>query len=249
MFHRLIGALLALLVSGFVWSAPCAPGLPERLIPEAGKEGTAFFASETIKDEYQNPAWMARQKFDRLVGMWNAVTVYPCDRGRPATIEFHSFEIVRLDKTTGRLVPELTLVFDGSTGSSFDDISQWKRAPEWWVNGRADREPSVVSVKSGVFRVDLKSVPDNIVHMWTSRIAAKAGEIYGIRAKVRIAGDARLQVAMDYWKGFESPEGRPWKPACEGMANCEAWLGDWYGDTGGKFVTVVSPRSLLGKSY
>jgi len=246
--------LLAFLVSSFAWSAPCAPNLPERIIPKAGEAGTAMFPEETVNAVKYRPAKkMADRGFDHLVGMLNAVTVYPCDRSRPATIEFESFEVVRLDAATNRLVPELTLRFDGSTGSSFGGGGQWKRSPEWFISGQPDRQPMAISMTKHVFRADLKSIPENILHLWTDRIKAVPGANYGVRAKVRITGDARLQLAMDYWRGASSGH-TGWSPDCVQPTdsgarpnNCEAWLGEWIGDTGGEFVTIVSPRSLLSQ--
>ena len=235
-------------MTGSCCTQNCTPGLPDRLVPQAGEKGIAMFPEEIIKDEYRPTKKMADRKFDHLVGMWNAVTVYPCDRGRPATIEFNEFEVVRLDKVTGKLVPELTIRFDGSGGSSFDGGGQWHRLPEWFISGQPDRQSTVTRLQGGTFTVDLKSIPKAVVHMWTSRTLAVAGAVYGVRAKVRITGDARLQLAMDYWKGRDS-QPLPWAEDCRGMNHCEAWLGDWHGDTKGEFITVVSPRSLLGNSH
>lgn len=255
MFHRLLGALLALLLHGLAWSAPCAPGLPDRLAPHA--DGPAMFPEETVHARKYIPAQkMADRGFDHVVGMWNAVTAHPCDRGRLATIEFRKFEVVRLDPSTGKLVPELALRFDGSGGSSFGGGGQWKRLPEWFVSGQPERQPTVARTEGGVFRVDLKSIPENILHMWTDRIKAVPGHVYGIRMEVRLTGDARLQPAMDFWRGAGS-DWTGWSPDCvkptldKGVLpnNCEAFLGGWIGDTGGQFVTIISPRSLLGQSH
>lgn len=250
MFHRLIGAFVALFVSATSWSAPCASDQPDRLVPHA--DGPAMFREETVHARKYIPAQkMADRGFDHVVGMWNAVTAYPCDRGRPAVIEFRRFEVVRLDPKSGRLIPELALTSNGT--STFGGGSQWKRLPEWFISGQSEQQPTVVSTAGGVYRVDLKSIPENILHMWTDRIKAVPGHIYGIRMEVRITGDARLQPAMDFWRGAGS-EWTGWSPDCvkptldKGVApnNCEAFLGDWVGDTGGKFVTIISPRSLLG---
>jgi hypothetical protein len=207
-----------------------------------------MFAHETIKDEYRPAEKMAKRGFDHLLGMWNATTIYPCDRSHPATIEIRKFEIVRLDPTTGKLSTEFAVRFGGNGGSSFAGGGQWKRSPEWFISGQPERQPTVVSTQGGVFRVDLKSIPENILHMWTDRIPAVADQIYGIRVEVRVTGDARLQLAVDYWKGSDS-QPLPWAEDCQGMNHCEAFLGDWIGDTNGKFITVVSPRTLLGSAH
>lgn len=247
MIKRFIGVLIVLLLSTNAWSAPCASGLLERLVPHA--DGPAMFPQETIQREYRPPKKMAEREFDHLVGMLNAVTVYPCDSGRPALIEFQSFEIVRLDPATGKLVVETTMKFGQSGGGTMFSGMQFKRKPEWFISGTADRQPAVMSQKSGVFVIDLKSVSENIVHLWSDpRTKAAPGHAYGVRAKVRITGDARLQFGMDYWKGLDSAY-NGWSEACAKSNNCEAWLGDWLGDTKGEFITVVSPRSLLGNSH
>lgn len=246
MLQRLLGALM-LLVSEIAWAQPCAPGLPERAVPQAGETGIAMFPEETIKDEYRPAAKMANRGFDHLLGMWNAVTVYPCDRSRPATIEIKEFDIVRLDHATGKLITEFSIRFDGNGGSSFAGGGQWKRLPEWFISGQPERQPTIVAMRRSGFLIDLKSIPEHILHMWTDRIPAVAGHVYGIRAEVRVTGDARLQLAMDYWKGRDSRP-LPWAEDCQGMNHCEAWLSDWIGDTAGQFVTVISPRSLLGNA-
>lgn len=265
MFKRFLGAFLALLISGLAWSAPCAPGLPDRSVPLAGEQWTALlqggnpaeadhmamFPEETVHAVKYRPAKkMADRGFDHLLGMWNAATAYPCDRSRPATIEFHEFELVRLDPKSGQLIVAHTLRFDGS-GPAFAGSDQYKRQPMWFVSGLADHQPTVSQTKGGAFVIDLKSISTSILHGWTNRIKAEPGQVYGIRAKVRITGDARLQLAMDYWRGSSS-DYSGWSPDCvqptdKGIAanNCEAWLGSWIGDTKGQFVTIIAPRSLL----
>lgn len=246
-----IGAFIALCISAGVNSAPC-PSDQDRVVPHA--DGTAMFPEETVHArKYSPPQKMADRGFDHVVGMWNAAMVYPCDRGRPAVIEMRRFEVVRLDPLSGQLVPQLKLTFEGT--STFGGGGQWKRLPEWFISGQPEHQPTVVSAQDGVFRVDLKSIPTNVLHMWTDRIPAVAGHVYGIRAEIRIAGDARLQLAMDYWRGAGS-EWTGWSPDCVKPTldknvppnNCEAWLGGWIGDTGGKFVTVVAPLTLLGNA-
>ncbi len=239
--------LLMLIVSGSTLAQPCAPDLPERAIPQAGETGVAMFPRETIKEEYRPARKMSDRGFDHLLGMWNAVTVYPCDRSRPATIEIKAFDIVRLDPETGRLITEFSIRFDRNGSPSFAGGGQWKRLPEWFISGQPERQPTVAATRRSSFLIDLKSIPAHILHMWTDRIPAVAGHVYGIRAEVRVTGDARLQLAMDYWKGRDS-QPLPWTEDCQGMNHCEAWLGDWIGDTAGQFVTMVAPQSLLSNT-
>lgn len=234
--------LVSLMFSGLSGAAPCAPNLPERLIPQAGEKGIAMFPQEIIKDEYQNPQFMAAKGFDHLVGMLNAVTVYSCERNQSATIEIQKFEVIRF-KPEGGFVTEASFSGDG-TGTIRFDGGQWKRSPEWFISGQPVIQKSVIRNTGGTLAIDLKSIPENIVHLWTGpRTKAMPGARYGILLVARVSGDARLQLAMDYWKGESSPY-NGWSEGCRQSNNCEAWLSDWIGDTKGQFVQVVVPKSF-----
>lgn len=243
---RFLLGLLMLLVSSLVVAAPCAEKQPDRLIPEAGVKGAAMFPQEIIQREYQPPSLMADRGFDHVVGMLNAVTVYPCSRGRPATIEIQQFAIVRWDEDGRRLVTEAVVHYDGRRSQYSLDGGQWKRSPEWFISGQPSQQLQVVRQTGGLLHIDLASISEHIYHGWTQpRVKAVPGARYGVIATVRITGDARLQLGMDYWKGASS-EYNGWSAGCVKSNNCEAWLSDWHGDTGGEFRLIVAPKSFVG---
>lgn len=241
-------SLILVITAQLSWGAPCAGKLPDRIIPEAGAKGTAMFPQEIIQREYQPPQLMVERGFDHIVGMLNAVTVYPCSRGREASVEIHEFSIVRWDERERKLVTEATARYDGRRSAYTLDGGQWKRTPEWFISGQPSVQPSVVRQTAGLLRIDLASIPEHIYHGWMQpRLKAVPGAQYGIIAIVRITGDARLQLGMDYWKGMGS-EYNGWSAGCKQSNNCEAWLSDWIGDTGGEFRLVIAPKLLGQKS-
>lgn len=237
--------LLLVALSCSTLAAPCADKRPDRLIPEAGAKGTAMFPQEIIQREYQPPSLMAERGFDHVVGMFNAVTVYPCSRGRPATVEIQQFAIVRWDVDGRKLVTEATVRYDGRHSTYSIDGGQWKRQPEWFISGQPSPQLQVARKTGGLLYIDLTAIPEHIYHGWMDpRVKTVSGAHYGVIATVRITGDARLQLGMDYWKGSSS-QNIGWSAGCVKSNNCEAWLSEWHGDTGGEFKLIVAPRSLM----
>ncbi len=239
---NLIFLLVAFVLPATGGAAPCASSLPERLIPQAGEKGIAMWPNETIKQEYQLPQFMATKGFDHVVGMLNAVMVYPCERSQPAMIEIQRMEIVRF-KPEGGFVTEASFRFDGASTLKIDG-AQFKRNPEWFVSGKPVLQKPVVRLTGGTLSINLKPIPENIVHLWTEpRVKAVPGARYGILAVVKVEGDARLQFGMDYWRGDTSPY-NGWSNGCVTSNNCEAWLSDWIGDTKGQYQQVLVPRAF-----
>lgn len=236
---------LLLGLSQALTAAPqCPANLLDRFVPQAGSKGTAMFPQEIIQREYQSAQQMADNGFDHLVGMINVATIYPCSRGKTASVEIQEFSIVRWDKENQKLVTEATARYDGGKSTYALTGGQWKRQPEWFISGQPLLAPQVAHPTDGVLSIDLALVPENIFHAWTEpRLKAVPGARYGIIAIVRVTGDARLQLGMDYWKGSSSND-NGWSEGCRSSNNCEAWLSDWVGDTKGKFQLVVAPRSL-----
>lgn len=241
---KFLWAVALAVITHLSQAAPCETGLPDRVVPQAGQRGVAMFPQETIQREYQPAQKMANNNFDHVVGMINAVTIYPCSRGREATIEIHELSIVRFDEKGTIAATVATARYDGGRGTLLIDGGQWKRYPEWFISGQPLIQPKVSRQTGGTLLIDLAAVSDHIVHMWTMpRIKVEPGVRYGITAIVRVTGDARLQLGMDYWKGASSPY-NGWSEGCKTSNNCEAWLSDWIGDTGGEFRLVVAPRSF-----
>ncbi len=207
---------------------------------------TAFFAAESIAPEYQPPQLMADNGFNYNVGMLNAVTVYPCDRGKAATVELKALRVIRKDPNTGYETVEQLVTF----GRGFNQPNglvyrTFYREPGWFTSGAPETQPTLASIGNQTYAIDLRSIPKGIFHAWTNpRVAAVPGHPYFIEVVVRVTGDARLQLGMDYWRGSVS-DYTGWTPGCTGSNNCQAWLSGWLGDTKGKFVTWRTPSLMF----
>lgn len=229
-------------------SATCPSPVPtgNSIIPVVPAGDPAFFAQETIAPEYQPPQLMADNGFDYLVAMMNAVTVYPCDRGQLATVELKSLRIIRKDPVSGLETIEQHVTF----GRGYDRpnglrYATWYREPFWFTSGQpapAD-QPVLASIANQTYAVNLRSIPKGIYHAWTNpRVPAVPGHAYFVEVVVRVTGDARLQLGMDYWRGSVT-DYTGWTPGCTGSNNCQAWLSNWLGNTKGKFVTWRVPSA------
>ena len=223
-----------------------SPVVPQGSYPEDG----AFSSTETIALEYQPPGRMANTGFDHLVAMMNIVTVYPCDRGRPATVELNALRIVHYDvDNRGNKIEVVDQLVTFGRGYGQPNGFGWDiyyRQPYWFTSGKLANsdEPPLVTIGSQTFMVNVAQVPGGIYHAWTNpRVAAIPGKTYFVKVVVRITGDARIQFGMDYWKGATT-DYNWWSPGCTSSMNCQAYLTDWFSDTKGKFVTLVVPFGL-----
>ncbi len=209
-------------------------------------EDSAFFASETIAPEYQPPQQMADVGFSYLVGMLNVVTVHPCDRGRAATVELKALRIIRKDPNTGYETVEQLVTF--GNGWNLPNGLVYKtfyRQPVFFTSGEPATQPTLASIAKQTYTVNVKSIPRGIYHAWTNpRVPTIAGHPYFVEVVVRVTGDARIQLGMDYWRGSVS-DYNGWTPGCTGSNNCQAWLSNWLGDTKGKFVTWRAPSMVF----
>lgn len=212
------------------------------LVPEESvSNDPAFFASQTFSSEYVDTTYFPAYGFTHLVAMWNIVTARACDRGQISTVEFQSIRILAEDTTTKVLSVEQEVVF-GNQENHERGVAEaiYKRTP-WFTSGLANPQPKVTLVRDGTYWIDTQAIPKAIVHGWTTpRVEAKVGKQYFVEAVVRVTGDARLQLGMDYWKG-EMSEYNGWSEGCTWSNNCQAWLSDWLGDTNGHFITWRVP--------
>lgn len=252
-FGRIIAFFLALFFLGSVSSldpnplyvtCPSDQVSREGMLPlEAEGNDPAFFAEEALAPEYTTEGRMTELGFTHLVGMWNIVTALPCDRGHEATVEFKAFRIIEREphSATERVVQELTFDSeDTDTTRPTFDYTTYHRTP-WFTGGMPTMQPVAATLMDDTYRLNARFLPKAILHGWTEpRIEAASGKEYVAEVLVRVAGDARLQLGMDYWKG-EKSEYNGWSEGCKTSNNCQAWLSDWIGDTGGEFILWRAP--------
>lgn len=216
-----------------------------RIPQEVRSPNPAFFPDETVSQQYLTPNWMAQHGFTHGVVMINATMVYPRDRGFTALVEIRNMRFICRDPTTGGLKFQqevrIGLNQEGAQGHFVSET--YSREPGWFTSGVAQTKmvPKYTSVAAAI---DLRTNPMGIFHAWTEpRFEFQPGCDYLVEVTARVTGDARIQVGMDSWKGLSS-EYNGWSEGCATSNNCQAFLGDWWGDTAGLFITFRAPIHL-----
>lgn len=111
----------------------------------------------------------------------------------------------------------------------------YEREPKWYPPGDKHSEMFNSWVKDGYLYIDVSQTPKNIAHWWTERQYCDANKYYFLEVKVKIIGNAALQVGADWWRTIDA------MPTVYGENNLQAWNSDWFCDTGGKFITITVP--------
>lgn len=135
--------------------------------------------------------------------------------------------------------------YDYSSRKEFtiDEAGLYARYPRWFDPATLDYHAQAfnMTAQNGLLSIDASQTPDNIVHWWTPRQLIRPGARYSVEIRLKIAGDCSVQLGADYWRDLAvSPIPNP-GDTCQTANNCEAWISDWIGDTGGAFVTVTAP--------
>ena len=193
----------------------------------------AIWEKETILFE------KAPADYTMLVGWINATTTIPCEdtsATRPE-ITIRKLSIISISESGEQQVVETIDPMDGDrfVGRLFPRIPKWFGETE----GRND---SAVAVTTGEgLNLLVSAIPLRVYHGWTEpRIVFDPTLRYGIEIEARISETARLQVGLDYWRDRES-DYKGWDATCRSSNNCEAFISDWFGNTGGEFRTFIAP--------
>jgi hypothetical protein len=118
---------------------------------------------------------------------------------------------------------------------SYDEGGLFKRNPKWYADDEHD-EIFNSKISNGYLTIYVSETPCNIVHFWTDRFEINRDCKYYTEIKVKIIGKVGLQLGSDWWRTMNSS----WSGL--DVNNTEAWVSDWYGDTNGKFITIVAPK-------
>jgi hypothetical protein len=198
----------------------------------------ALWKQETIRQK------TAPEGFGAAVGWINAATVSPCvTKQTAAKIEIRSIRLIQRENGTGTETVVKEVTFDGKDASAFER-ALFPRVPSWFGATEGSRYRNIDRMQNGVFAIDLAKASRRVYHGWTApRAPALPDAAYFLEVTAKITGEARLQLGMDYWRDPDAPY-NGYDDHCNGTNNCEAWISDWYGDTGGEFRTFRAPRSL-----
>lgn len=106
--------------------------------------------------------------------------------------------------------------------------------------GASDEIIALSSVDSGVLTINLASTPKQYAHWWTPRGSLLVGKSYFVESRFRVTGGAYIQFGVDYWRD-PVLEYNGYDETCAISNNCEAWVSDWFADTGGQFIVRRVP--------
>lgn len=180
------------------------------------------------------------QGYGALVGWINAATAIPCaDAGaeRPS-IDIRKFSIIAIAPDGSETVVEAVDPRDRSrfVGRLFP------RVPRWFGETEGRNELEITSGNEDGLAIGLEAVPLRVYHAWTEpRIAIDPASRYAIEIEARISSTARLQFGVDYWRDAKA-DYSGWDPQCVRSNNCEGFVSDWQGGTGGEFRTFRGPQ-------
>ena len=129
--------------------------------------------------------------------------------------------------------------FDASTGAA----GLYTRSPIWFDPAANDYHTSAynVTANNGFLNINLSPEPNAITHWWSQRVLFKPGATYSTEVRFKVDGKTSVQFGSDWWRNPNAPP-IPYNYNCQMTNNCEAWMSDWFGDTGGQFITVTVPR-------
>lgn len=130
------------------------------------------------------------------------------------------------------------------TNKSFStgEAGLYIRTPSWFPPGDVHTEATNMHADSGSLYLDISQTPNNIVHWWTPRLYFTIGATYSAEIRFKVEGKTAVQFGSDWWKDTIVSPPTEQEIDCSKKNNCEAWVSDWYGDTGGQYVTVTVPK-------
>ncbi len=211
--------------------------MPEGFYEKKQVPTGAIWKQETVREP------VIPENYQTALAWINAATVSPCSIvGQPAVVEIRHITLISRNIKTGE--EKILKAFDytqseekGFAGAIF------QRDPFWFGPGEGSTASSVLAYTNKGLIINVRQMPNNIYHGWTDpRVTLEKDNTLVVEAEVRVSGQARLQLGADYWKDAVS-DYNGYDPNCQVSNNCEAWVGDWQGDTHGEFITIRSPKN------
>lgn len=228
-YTQTFGHLIAEPLSHEICSRLPQSGIEKKIIPHG-----ALWKKETIRQAH------APEGYHAAVAWVNVATVFPCtETKRSALVEVRSVKIIEQYPDREEIILEKSFesdVHDGWDGALF------QRQPYWFGPGEGQVGGVGIFTTSGLM-INARQIPSRIYHGWTNpRVLIDQNAQQVVEMEVRISGDARIQLGLDYWRDLGS-DYNGYDPNCQASNNCEAWIGDWYGETNGEFITIRSPKN------
>jgi len=191
------------------------------------------------------------ENFEAVLALMQGVSVTPCDfsNTQEAKIAVRAIRLIERnpETETEQIVSEVT---DFTSNKETRFVGKlFERIPQWYPpNGATTDQPKEMLTRDdGTLVIDLAKAPRNIYHGWTEPQAqALPGRQYLVEMEVKITGQARLQMGIDYWRTIGATD-NGWDGACQKSNNCEGYLSDWFGPTtGNDWQTIRAPKAFMG---
>lgn len=123
--------------------------------------------------------------------------------------------------------------YNGSGSLTLNEGGLYERFPSWY-HSETPHKAMTNSIRSdGFLTINVGQQPDSVNHFWGVRQYCALGKRHKVEIRLLISGDVALQAGMDYWTNLNTT----YPLDCK-----EAFYSNWYGDTGGKYITINYPN-------
>jgi hypothetical protein len=188
-----------------------------------------------LKEEIQRPA--PPNGWTSVICWLQAATLSPTQTNQTAMI-YIDYMMLLEHNTSSQITDTIEVI-------NYDSIAPrplfenegglYRRIPSWFCCNDSHTVMTNSMISNNVLSIDLSQSPDRIAHWWTTRQLLKPNCKYYLLLRVKIDGKASIQIGSDWWITINSP----W--CGDNVCNSLAWISDWYGDTGGNYITIKSP--------
>ena len=127
-------------------------------------------------------------------------------------------------------------------GYSTNEAGLYVRYPIWFDPSAKDYHTQATNMfaNNGFLVIDVSQKPDCIIHWWLPRVLIKPGAKYFTEVRLKVEGKCAIQLGSDYWRDLYVGY-NVYDPNCITSNNCESWISNWVGDTGGDFKVITAP--------
>jgi hypothetical protein len=194
----------------------------------------AIWTDETINEP------IAPSGYSAVVAFALAVTLDPSSYDQ-ALVELDYMRLIEKDPNSGvETIVADEEYDDGPRALDANEGGLYIRIPKWFPPGDEHTPVTNANIRDGLLIIDVSKTPDKIVHWWTNRATARPNYRYYVEVKVRVTGQAAVQLGSDWWRTLNSAYNH-YDETCATSNNCEAWASDWITDTKGVFVIKKVP--------
>lgn len=183
--------------------------------------------------------------FRAVLPLMQVVSVAPCNfrADQEAKLFMRAIRLIERDPIAGTeaIVSEVN---DFSTqGRMVFTGKLFQRIPRWYEGESTVPLDGMITSEDRSLVIDLSKAPDYIYHGWTEpQVEAKPGKHYLVEMEVKVTGQARLQMGIDYWRSIGADD-RGWNADCSKANHCEGHLSKWFGPTD-EWQTLRTPDAL-----